>query len=140
MPSLSEVAVGDRLPERRETLDQARLLRYAGASGDWNPLHWDPEFAGRVSPTGGVIAHGMLNLGVLSALVTDWAGDAERVRALKATFRGACPVGATVAYGAEVVGVDAESATATLSLWAVLEDGTKVVDRRTSRAVVTLAA
>jgi len=114
------------------------VLRYAGASGDWNPLHWDPEFAAQVSPTGGVIAHGMLNLGGISALVTAWAGGPERVRSLRATFRGACPVGATVTYGAEVVEVDAEAATATLAVWAELDDGTKVVDRRTSRAVVAL--
>lgn len=139
MPRLDEVSVGDRLPSRREVLDQERLLRYAGASGDWNPLHWDPEFAAQVSPTGGVIAHGMLNLGGISALVTAWAGGPEHVRSLRATFRGACPVGAAVTYGAEVVEVDADAATATLAVWAVLDDGTKVVDRRTSRAVVALS-
>lgn len=131
-------AVGDRLPERREVLDQARLIAYAGASGDLNPLHWDPAFAARVSPTGGVIAHGMLNMGILGALVTQWAGGPERVLDISASFRAPCPVGATVTFGGEVKAVDAEAGTATLAIWAELEGGGAVIDRRRSRAVVAL--
>lgn len=138
MPALAEVSVGGRLPERSETLDQARLIRYAGATGDFNPLHWDPEFAAKVSPTGGVIAHGMLSMGLVSALVTEWAGGSEKVRSLSASFRAPCPVGATVRIGGEVVGVDAEARTATVAVWAELPDGGKVIDRRRSRAVVAL--
>jgi acyl dehydratase len=138
MPGLAEVRLGDRLPGREETLDQAWLIRYAGASGDFNPLHWEPEFAGKVSPTGGVIAHGMLNLGLLSAAVTEWAGGPERVRSLSASFRAPCPVGARVIVGGEVVELDEAERTATLAIWVELEDGARVVDRRRSRAVVTL--
>jgi acyl dehydratase len=138
MPRFDDMTVGDRIPERTETLDQARLIRYAGASGDFNPLHWDPEFAGKVSPTGGVIAHGMLNMGIVSAVVADWAGDPGKVLRLTARFRAACPVGAAVTYGGEVIELDAEARTATLAVWAELDGGGKVVDRRSSRAVVRL--
>ena len=139
MPALDDVAVGTRIPQRRETLDQARLIQYAGASTDFNPLHWQEEFASQVSPTGGVIAHGMLNMGLVSATVTDWAGGPDRLLSMTASFRRPCPVGATVTYGGEVLEVDADAGTAKLSVWAELEDGTAVVDRRRSVALVRLS-
>ncbi|MFO8076173.1 MAG: MaoC family dehydratase [Actinomycetota bacterium] len=138
MRRLVDVAVGEALPERVAHLDQERVLRYAGASGDYNRLHWDPAFAARVSPTGAVIAHGMLSLGLLSAAVTDWAGGPEHVRSLSASFRAPCPVEATLRLGGEVLEIDAEAATATLAVWAALADGAAVIDRRRSRAVVAL--
>jgi acyl dehydratase len=66
------------------------------ARGDYNPLHWDPDFAAQVSPTGGIIAHGMLNMGLVSRAVTDWAGGPDCVLRLSTAFRAPCPVGATV--------------------------------------------
>lgn len=138
MPRFDEVSVGTQIPARQQTIDQAQLIVYAGASGDFNPLHWQPEFAARVSPTGGVIAHGMLNMGIVSRVVTEWAGGPEKVKRLSASFRAPCPVGATVTYGGEVIELDARSRTATLAVWAELEDGARVVDRRASRAVVQL--
>jgi acyl dehydratase len=138
MPSFDEVKVGDRLPEWSERLDQAWLIRYAGASTDFNPLHWDPGFAGQVSPTGGVIAHGMLNMGLISAVVTAWAGGPERLRSLSASFRAPCPVGSRVLIGGEILELDETERTVTLAVWAELEDGSRVVDRRRSRAVVSL--
>lgn len=134
-----DVTVGDRLPAEQVTLEQGDLIRYAGASGDFNPLHWDEEFAARVSPTGGVIAHGMLSMGHVSRVVTRWAGGPERVRALNVSFRAPCPVGATVTIGGEVTEIDDDAGTATLAVWAELDDGAGVVDRRRSTAVVDLA-
>lgn len=133
-----EVTVGDALPAERVTLEQGDLIRYAGASGDFNPLHWDEDFAARVSPTGGVIAHGMLSMGHVSRVVTQWAGGPANVRSLDVSFRAPCPVGATVTIGGEVVEVDDDAGTATLSVWAELDDGAGVVDRRRSKAVVAL--
>jgi acyl dehydratase len=134
---MAELQPGDQLPERRVTLDRATLIRYAGVSGDLNPLHWDPEFAKTFSPTGGVIAHGMLSMGLLSALLTDWLGDAGRVRSMSCQFRAACPVDATVTLGGEVTAVDEGADTATVAIWVRLDDGAKVIDQRTSRAVVS---
>lgn len=134
---MAAIQVGAQLPERSVTLDQATLIRYAGVSGDFNPLHWDPGFAATVSPTGGVIAHGMLSMGLLSALLTDWLGDAGRVRSMSCQFRAACPVGATLTFGGDVTSIDEADGTATVAIWARRADGAKVVDSRTSRAVVT---
>ncbi|MGH8886779.1 MAG: MaoC/PaaZ C-terminal domain-containing protein [Egibacteraceae bacterium] len=138
MPRFEDVEVGQQIPTRTEQLGQGRLIAYAGASGDLNPLHWDPDFAERVSPTKGVIAHGMLNMGIISAAVTEWAGSPEKVARLSASFRAPCPVGASVTYGGEVIELDPETRTAVLTVWAELEGGQRVVDRRTSRAVVRL--
>ena len=138
MPQHSDVTVGDTIPVHTQALEQGNLIAYAAASGDLNPLHWDPAFAANVSPTGGIIAHGMLNMGILSKVVTDWAGGPEQVASLSANFRAPCPVGATVSYGGEVIEIDDDARTATLAVWAELEDGAKVIDRRASRAVVRL--
>lgn len=138
MPRYEDVAVGDQIPAESETIEQAQLIAYAGASGDLNPLHWQEEFAAQVSPTGGIIAHGMLNMGLVSRVVTAWAGGPEKVTRLVASFRSPCPVGATVTMGGEVVEMDPERRTASLSVWAELPDGSKVIDRRRSRAVVQL--
>lgn len=132
------LAVGQQLPERTVTLDQAALIRYAGVSEDLNPLHWDASFAGTVSPTGGVIAHGMLSMGVLSALLTDWLHDAGRIRSMACQFKAPVPVGATVTLGGDVVEVDETAGCATVKVWARTGDGAKVIDQRVSRAVIAL--
>ncbi len=138
MPRFDDVAVGDQLPAQRQTIDQAQLIVYAGASGDFNPLHWQEKFAAKVSPTGGIIAHGMYSMGLVSRVVTEWAGGAEKVRRLSASFRAPCPVDATLTLGGEVVALDETDRTATLAVWAELDDGGRVVDRKASRAVVQL--
>lgn len=130
-------SVGDLLPERTVTVTQETVIRYAGASGDFNPLHWDPAVAAGVSPTGGVIAHGMLSMGLVASVVADWAGGPQHVRSLKASFKAPCPVGATVTVGGAVVELG-DDGTATLAVWARTDDGAKVVDARGSRAVVTV--
>lgn len=138
MPRYEDVEVGQQLPVGQETIDQAQLIQYAGASGDFNPLHWQDEFAEAVSPTGGIIAHGMLNMGLVSRVVTDWAGGPANVRRISASFRAPCPVDSTVTIGGEVTDLDPEARTATLAVWAELFDGSRVVDRRGSEAVVQL--
>ena len=133
------VTVGAQLPPREVVIGQSDVIRYAGASGDFNPLHWDPAVAARVSPTGGVIAHGMLNLGILAGWLAEWAGGAEHVRSLHTTFKSPCPVGARVTFGAEVREVDPDRGLATLAVWATTAEGGKVVDPRSSRAEVAIA-
>ncbi|RKT85009.1 Acyl dehydratase [Saccharopolyspora antimicrobica] len=71
---ISEVAVGDRLPELSVPLTRADLVRYAGASGDFNPIHWNERFATEVGLPD-VIAHGMLTMAVAGRLVSEWTGD-----------------------------------------------------------------
>ncbi|MER7078741.1 MaoC like domain-containing protein [Saccharopolyspora kobensis] len=71
---ISEVAVGDLLPELSVPLTRADLVRYAGASGDFNPIHWNERFATEVGLPD-VIAHGMLTMAVAGRLVSEWTGD-----------------------------------------------------------------
>lgn len=72
--SYREVAEGDALPPLTVTIDRARLVRYAGASGDLNPIHWNERFAVEVGLPG-VIVHGMLTMALGGRLVTGWTGD-----------------------------------------------------------------
>ncbi|MGY1731951.1 MaoC family dehydratase [Geodermatophilus sp. SYSU D01045] len=70
----ADVAVGTELPEQTHRVTRADLVRYAGASGDLNPIHWSDRVATGVGLPG-VIAHGMLTMGLAARAVTDWAGD-----------------------------------------------------------------
>lgn len=78
MPSLSDVEVGTELPARDFTLQRANLVQYAGASGDFNIIHWNERVAKAVGLPN-VIAHGMLTMATAGRVVTDWVGDPGRV-------------------------------------------------------------
>lgn len=67
-----DVNVGDEMPSLvKEPVTRTQLVRYAGASGDLNPLHFDDEFA-KSAGMGGVIAHGMLVMGFAGQAITQW--------------------------------------------------------------------
>ena len=70
----ADVAVGTELPEQTYPVTRADLVRYAGASGDFNPIHWNDRVAGEVGLPG-VIAHGMLTMALAARAVSAWAGD-----------------------------------------------------------------
>ena len=75
---LSAVAAGDTLPPLRVHVTRADLVRYAGASGDLNPIHWSERFALGVGLPN-VIAHGMLTMALAGRLVTAWVRDPAAV-------------------------------------------------------------
>src|SRR3989304_10296353 len=82
---VEDVTVGDELPPLvKGPIQQIQLTRYAGASGDFNPIHQDDEFA-KAAGMGGVFAHGMLSMGFAAQALTDWAG-AGTVRKLGVRF------------------------------------------------------
>jgi acyl dehydratase len=58
-----------------EDLTRTQIVQYAGASGDYNPLHTDEPFAREVAGYPGVFAHGMLTMGLTGRALTDWVGD-----------------------------------------------------------------
>jgi acyl dehydratase len=68
------VEVGTELPAQSFTVRRVDLIRYAGASGDFNPIHWNERFATSVGLPD-VIAHGMLTMAEVIRVVTDWTGD-----------------------------------------------------------------
>ena len=69
-----DVEVGTELPSLIVTLQRVNLVMYAGASGDFNPIHWNQRFAQAVGLPD-VIAHGMLTMASAGRVVTDWVGD-----------------------------------------------------------------
>ena len=74
MPSRDEVQVGHELPAQTFPITRADLVRYCGASGDFNVIHWNERVAKAVGLPD-VIAHGMFTMAVAGRTVTDWAGD-----------------------------------------------------------------
>src|SRR5258705_13729852 len=82
-----DVAVGDELPPlTKGPVTDTQLVRYSGASGDFNPIHTVPKVAQMVG-LDGVIAHGMLIMGFGGQFLTDWAGVGS-VRTYKVRFSG----------------------------------------------------
>ncbi len=69
-----EVQVGTELPAQSFPVTRATLVQYAGASGDFNPIHWNEKFALEVGLPD-VIAHGMFTMAEAARVVTDWVGD-----------------------------------------------------------------
>ncbi|MDT0274909.1 MaoC family dehydratase [Blastococcus goldschmidtiae] len=70
----ADVVVGTELPQQLYRITRADLVRYAGASGDFNPIHWNERVATTVGLPG-VIAHGMFTMALAGRAVTDWTGD-----------------------------------------------------------------
>lgn len=77
--------VGTALPGLTVRLTRASLVRYAGASGDFNPIHYSTHAAETLGLPG-VIAHGMLSMGTALRVVTEWAGPGARVLSYGARF------------------------------------------------------
>ncbi|WP_020016081.1 MaoC/PaaZ C-terminal domain-containing protein [Promicromonospora sukumoe] len=130
-PDIATLAVGDVIGSRTVTFDRAALVRYAGASGDLNPIHWNDKFAvGAGLP--GVIAHGMLTMGSVVGLVVDWAGDPGAVVDYQTRFTKPVEVPNPGTAQVDVVGtvgvVDAEAGTVRVDL-VVTVDGGKVLGR-----------
>jgi acyl dehydratase len=86
-PYYEDVQVGDQIPPlMKGPMTHLRLVRYAGASGDFNPLHTDPK-VGETIGTGGIIAHGMLIMGFVGQLLSDYVGP-EALRKFDVRFKG----------------------------------------------------
>ncbi len=77
----SSLKVGDKHTERIvEDLKRTQIVQYAGASGDYNPIHTDEVFATKVAGYPSVFAHGMLTMGMTSKMLTNWIGDGRLIR------------------------------------------------------------
>ena len=108
---------GTRLPDRHYLIDQALIARYAQVSGDMNPLHLDPEFAGRTK-FGRTIAHGMMTLAFVSRVMRDWAGDAWEKRGyLRVAFVAPVFAGDTLIVRTEVQTVASAAAECKVECW-----------------------
>ena len=83
--SIADVAVGTTLPPLSVPIVRASMIRYAGASGDFNVIHWNERIATSVGLPN-VIAHGMLTMAEAGRLLTDWAGDPGAVEQFGVRF------------------------------------------------------
>jgi acyl dehydratase len=90
-----DVNAGDAIPPlTKEPVTHLQLVRYAGASGDFNPLHTDPKI-GEMIGTGGIIAHGMLIMGFVGQLLSDYLGPGT-LRKFGVRFKGMTRLGDTI--------------------------------------------
>lgn len=122
------LAEGTQLEPVAVTATLQTSVAYAAASGDLNPLHYDQEFAAGVSPTGGIIAHGMYSMGLASRALTAAAGGPDKVESIEVRFTKPWPLGATASFGGEVREV--ADGVATVRLHGRLEDGTVILRGR----------
>jgi acyl dehydratase len=137
--STPAVEVGTELPEQVFRITRADLVRYAGASGDFNPIHWNDRTATAVGLPG-VIAHGMFTMALAARAVTAWTGDPAALVEQHVRF-GRPVVVPDDEQGAEVtvrgkVGALLDDGRARVDL-TVTSDGEKVLSL--ARAIVRLA-
>ena len=121
--------VGAVVAERTVHLTRESLVRYAGASGDFNPIHYRDDVAERVGLPG-VLAHGMLTMGLAVATIEEWLGDSGRIEEYGVRFTRPVVVdaeaGADVTVTAKVGALDVSGARIDL---AVTHGGTSVLGK-----------
>jgi acyl dehydratase len=134
--SKTAVRVGDEMTTLSRTVTQDQINAYADASGDFNPIHVNEEFA-RMVGLPGTIAHGMLNMGILTEAVARWAGGSDRVASISCRFSKPLLPGDTITCTGRVVDIDEEKGVATLEVGATSDRGDNVLTN--GRAQVRLA-
>jgi acyl dehydratase len=135
-----DVTVGAEMPPlAKGPIQQIQLTRYAGASGDFNPIHQDPEFA-QAAGMGGVFAHGMLSMGFVAQSVTDWLGVGT-VRKLGVRFTALVRLKDVVTCKGRVVATSEKNGErlVELEVWAENQRGEKVVTGRATAAIPSRA-
>ncbi|MBM3668616.1 MAG: dehydratase [Actinobacteria bacterium] len=138
-PTLASVSVGDELAPVHIQVTRADLIRYAGASGDFNVIHWNERVATAVGLPN-VIAHGMLTMGAASRVATEWIRDPGRVVSYSCRFTRPVVVpddeaGASIEVTGSVTGIEGDLVTVAMK---VVFDGSTVLGKPT--IVVRLSA
>ncbi len=120
MIDLGTVKVGDQLPDLvKPPIERIQLVKYAGASGDFNRIHVEDAFA-KEGGYPSVFAHGMLSMAFLGQAVTDWAGVAA-VRKLQTRFRAITWPGDVITCHGEVTAID--GGVVRVKLWSTNQKG-----------------
>lgn len=137
-PTLETAPVGTIIGPLEVHLDRADLVQYAGASGDFNPIHWNARVATSVG-LDDVIAHGMLTMALGGRLITDWVGDPTKIIDYQVRFTRPIvvpdPDGADVTLVGKVRKIDEAAGTVEVDLTVTVAD-MKVLGK--ARATVTL--
>ena len=142
-PAFDDVQVGDALPGKSFQITRADLVRYCGASGDFNTIHWSERIAREVGLPG-VIAHGMFTMATAVRVVTEWVGDPGAVVQYGVRFTKPVPVddvlGATLDVAAVVATRDEQARTVRVDLTATIAgpNGAPIGVLGRARAVVRL--
>ncbi len=138
VPTFESVVLGQALPPRTFPVSRESLVRYAGAGGDFNPIHWNERVAREVGLPD-VIAHGMFTMATVVQVVTAWAGDPAAVVEYGVRFTKPVvvpdPAGATIEVTGVVAARDEQARTVRVDLIA-RSDGEKVLAR--AQVVVAL--
>lgn len=126
----ADISTGDRFERVLvDNLTRTQIVQYAGASGDYNPIHTDERFAVEAAGYSSVFAHGMLTMGLLGTMLTDLVGDG-RLRQFGARFVKQVWPGDTLTGVAEVTGVrtsDAGEPVVDLTLTVTNQHGERVL-------------
>ncbi len=126
-PVFEQLSIGDVVAARDMRFFRDTLVRYAGASGDFNPIHYRDDVAQSVGLPG-VLAHGMLTMGAAASPVAEWLGSAGAIVDYQVRFTRPVPVdaehGAHVTVTATVAALDDEARTARIDLRVVFADQT----------------
>lgn len=119
------LTLGQELPTKEFKITRDSLVRYAGASGDFNPIHYRDDFAQAVGLPG-VLAHGMLTMGLAVQVVVDFVGDSGKILDYQVRFTKPVLVdaehGATVSVSAKVVEIAEDGKSARIDLTAVASE------------------
>ena len=133
------ISVGDQIPAVSYPVTRFDLIKYAGASGDFNVIHWNERIATMVGLPN-VIAHGMFTMATAGRLVSDWVGDPGAIVEYGVRFTSMVAVpdddkGASIEISGRVTGKDDAARTAVVELTATC-DGSRVLGK--ARATVRL--
>lgn len=140
-PRLEDLVVGAVVAEASFPLTRDSLVRYAGASGDFNPIHYRDDAAVSVGLPG-VLAHGMLTMGLAVQPVVDWAGDPGRIVDYQVRFTRPVLIdpadGAVVTLVAKVGAIDAAAGIVRIDLTATFNE-TTVLGKAQARVCLAAA-
>lgn len=109
-----------------EKVDKYRALYYAGASGDYNPIHIDPDF-GKMVGLNGTILQGLCTMAFATKAVTDWAGDPGRLKKIKCRFSAPVMMEDTLSFQGTVA--DVQAGLAKVELAVLNQSGAEVLQK-----------
>jgi 3-hydroxybutyryl-CoA dehydratase len=136
--SFEQIKIGDEIPAICKTITQEKINRYADTTGDYNPIHVDPEFA-KNTMFKGTIGHGMMTLAYISEMMTGWLGNGWICGGnMEVTFFAPTRPGLSYAVKGKVVDKKEEAGKKVVQceIWVEDQDGNKVVAGKVSGQVL----
>ena len=129
MANIARCEVGDELPALVKQPDREQLVKYAAGSGDFNPLHYDPDFP-QAQEIGANLVHGRFKYAALGQLVSDWLGHQGFVRRISASYRGMDRLVEIITCRGRVVAVSQEPGRriVSLELWTENTEGLRTTE------------